>query len=1048
MDLKTWISDSLIDKFGGSDPAIVDYVLTTASGRNTSSELVGKLSAILDGSSADLQDFADALLMRTGSGPKEKKSAPAPKVEKKRYAMVSMDEEQDVSQVQQPPPPKNGESKRRKEKARKKEDKQKDRKKSRVSKDDFEDRWGSQSEESEEEQQDEAPKKRRRVDYSHSGSDSDDSDRKEFERKLKAKDNRERDGRDRRHERKAISPPPQRDMGSIREKSRQEYLRKREAEKVALLAKQVEEEDDELQNNPMLTEREIREFTKNKELLRIAQNRLLARDAEEDRDTFFMPGEGDVSKSDVLNRRVKEREGVTDLQLWEEEQTRRATATAGLRKTRVDEADYEFVFDESQKLDFISGGTIASTMSREMLLFQQEIDKAKKAEATLQEKRKELPMYLYRTQLLEALKGHQNLIVSSETGSGKTTQIPQYILEENLNNDLMIGVTQPRRVAAMSVAARVAEERGARLGGEVGYSVRFEHKVSEKTKIKFMTDGMLLRELVSDPTLSAYSVIMLDEAHERTLDTDMLLAFLKDLSRARPDLKIIISSATMNSAKFATFLDECPIFHVPGRTHPVEKMFSAQPEANYLHAAITTVFQIHISQPIGGDILIFLTGQEDIEMGVEQIEDTMKKLGNRVKPLIVTPIYSTLPSEMQAKIFEPTPEGSRKVVLATNIAETSLTIDGIKYVIDTGLAKENVFNPATGTSSLQTTPISRASAEQRAGRAGRVGPGISLRLYTKYNYYQELQEEPIPEIQRSDLTSAVLFLKTIGVDNIIDFDFLDAPSPEALIKSLELLYMLGALNSQGAVTRLGRQMVEVPSHPRLAGALIASHKYGCVQEILTVVAMLDEAANLFFRPKDQKVHADSARQRFTHKEGGDHLTLLNVYDAWKDTEYSIPWCKENFVQYRSLQRARLVREQLEALCDRVEIPNDSSVGANDYVPILKALLAGFFSNTATLTRDGQHYRTLRTNMTVRIHPSSVLAAQDQTYKPKVVVFHELVITSGDWMRGCAPIEAEWLGEVAPHFWKTSELEKIAASKKKLPKGQGAPAIEASRGIKV
>ena len=1044
-DLQTYVSDSLV-KFGGSDPVIVEFVLNEASSAKTAEQLHDKLSTLLDGEKEDIKDFADSLFKRTGYKPANKDASKdaAPKAEKKRYAMVSMNDEVDHAAAA-PTAKKNGSSEGKKER-RKDKDRHRDRKTMRKIKDDHDDRWGDQSEDEEEEAaefEEPAPKKKRRVDYSPSPSRSatEDSERERDRKELEELDRRLKN-KDRRRETKEDAP--KQDFNDVRLKSRQQYLRKRETEKVYLLRKQVEEEEEEERTNPDLTERELREFAKNRELLELAEARLHARDVAEDRDGFHMQDFDQVSKKETLNKRNKEQEGVSDLQLWEEEQTRRATTTAKLRSSRINEKDYEYVFDDSQKLDFVSGGKIPGTMSKEMLIFQQQLDAELKKEATIKEKRKELPMYAFRDQLISALREHQNMIVSSETGSGKTTQIPQYILEENINNDLMIGVTQPRRVAAMSVAARVAEERGTRLGTEVGYSVRFEHKVSDKTKIKFMTDGMLLRELVSDPTLSAYSVIMLDEAHERTLDTDMLLAFLKDLSRARPDLKIIISSATLNSAKFATFLDDCPIFHVPGRTHPVEKMFSQSPEANYLHAAITTVFQIHISQPIGGDILVFLTGQEDIDMGVEQIEETMRKLGNRVRPLIVTPIYSTLPSEMQAKIFEPTPEGARKVVLATNIAETSLTIDGIKYVIDTGLAKENVFNPSTGTSSLQTTPVSRASAEQRAGRAGRVGPGTCLRLYTKYNYYTELQAEPVPEIQRSDLTNAVLFLKTIGVDNIIDFDFLDPPSPDSLIKSLELLYMLGALASDGRVTRLGRQMVEIPSHPRLAAALIASHRFGCVQEVLTIVAMLDEAANLFFRPKDQKVHADSARARFTHKEGGDHLTLLNVYNAWVDTEYSIPWCRENFLQYRSLQRARLVREQLQALCDRVEIPPESSVGSSEYVPILKALLSGFFSNTATLTRDGQHYRTLRTNMSVRIHPSSVLTAQDQAYKPKVVMFHELVITSGDWMRGVAPIEAGWLSEVAPHFWKASEVDKLQAHKKKVPKGQGLDASAASK----
>lgn len=282
-----------------------------------------------------------------------------------------------------------------------------------------------------------------------------------------------------------------------------------------------------------------------------------------------------------------------------------------------------------------------------------------------------------------------------------------------------------------------------------------------------------------------------------------------------------------------------------------------------------------------------------------------------------------------------------------------------------------------------------------------------------------------------------MYLKALGVDNLLDFDFLDPPSPETLIKGMEDLYLLGALNSKGEVTRLGRQMVEIPSSPRLSAALIASQKFGCTQEVLTIVAMLEESASLFYRPKDQKVHADSARQRFTHKDGGDHLTLLNVYNSWVETDYSITWCKENFVQHRSLQRARLVREQLEALCDRIEIPADTTVGASGYQEILKALLSGFFSNTATLTRDGRHYRTLgQNNMQTRIHPSSVLAANDQAYLPKVIMYAEIRITSEEWMSGCAPIEASWVAEVAPHFWKKAKVDGLADAKKKMPKGQG------------
>jgi pre-mRNA-splicing factor ATP-dependent RNA helicase DHX16 len=588
----------------------------------------------------------------------------------------------------------------------------------------------------------------------------------------------------------------------------------------------------------------------------------------------------------------------------------------------------------------------------------------------------------------------------------------------------------------MSLAARVAQEMDSPLGKLVGYNVRFESKISPSgdTRIIYQTDGMLLRTMQTDPLLSDYSHIILDEAHERSMDTDILLALLKDVCRLRPEFRLIIASATLNSAKFSHYLDDCPIFSIPGRTFAIQKLHSANPEADYLRAAVSTVFQIHISQPIseGNDILVFLPGQAEIEAAQENIEETTKKLGNRVKPLIVAPIYSTLPSELQQKIFEPHVPGTRKVVIGTNICETSLTIDGIRYVIDSGLAKENTFNAQSGTSSLQVTPISKMSAQQRAGRAGRTSEGIAMRLYTSHCYYNELDEETIPEILRSDFTPTALRLKCMGVDNLIDFDFLDAPSPETLIRSLEDLYAIGALDSNGQVTRMGRRLVEIPTHPRLGAALLSADARGCVQEVLTIIAMLDEAAGLFLRPKENKVHADSARQKFTYKGGdgggnGDHMTLLNVYNEWAENGYDMTWARSAFVSYRSLQRARLVREQLEALCQRIEVDETSSVGTSDPIPIMKSLLSGFFRNVGHLQRDGHTYR-VAGNATAKIHPSSCLAGQDQMYRPKVIMYGEIIITGADWMRSCSEIRSEWLAEVAPHFWK-KEVEKLKEKRK-------------------
>jgi pre-mRNA-splicing factor ATP-dependent RNA helicase DHX16 len=400
--------------------------------------------------------------------------------------------------------------------------------------------------------------------------------------------------------------------------------------------------------------------------------------------------------------------------------------------------------------------------------------------------------------------------------------------------------------------------------------------------------------------------------------------------------------------------------------------------------------------------------------------------------MIICPIYANLPTDLQAKIFEPTPAGARKVVLATNIAETSLTIDGIVYVIDPGFVKENVFNPRTGMESLIVTPCSRASAGQRAGRAGRVGPGKCFRLYTKQAYLNELDDNTTPEIQRTNLSSVILMLKSLGINDLIDFDFMDPPPTDTIVRAVEQLYALGALNNAGELTKIGRQMAEFPTDPMLAKAILAAEKYGCVSEVLSIIAMLGEASALFYRPKDKKIHADSARARFTNKDGGDMLSLLNIWTEWVDSDYSYVWARENFLQQRSLSRARDVRDQLARLCDRVEVDPESSAGAQNIVPIQKAITAGFFPNAARLQKGGDSYRTVKNGQSVYLHPSSVL----MEINPKWVIYYELVLTSKEYMRSNMPLKPEWLTEVAPHFYKKKDLESLGVDKK-MPKGQGA-----------
>uniref|UniRef100_A0A8D2PRI1 RNA helicase n=1 Tax=Zosterops lateralis melanops TaxID=1220523 RepID=A0A8D2PRI1_ZOSLA len=616
------------------------------------------------------------------------------------------------------------------------------------------------------------------------------------------------------------------------------------------------------------------------------------------------------------------------------------------------------------------------------------VPEAERRRQSLQDSRRSLPIFPFRDELVAAVAQHQILVIEGETGSGKTTQIPQYLHEEvtgYTRGGMKIGVTQPRRVAAMSVAARVAVEMGTKLGNEVGYSIRFEDCTSERTVLKYMTDGMLLREFLTEPDLASYSVIMVDEAHERTLHTDVLFGLIKDIARFRPRLKVLVASATLDTERFSAFFDNAPVFRIPGRRFPVDIYYTKAPEADYLEACVVSVLQIHVTQP-PGDILVFLTGQ---------VSERCRRLGSRLPELLVLPIYANLPSELQAKIFQPTPPGARKVVVATNIAETSVTIDGIVYVLDPGFCKQKSYSARTGMESLVVTPCSRASANQRAGRAGRVAPGKCFRLYTAWAFQHELEESPVPEIQRADLGSLVLLLKSLGINDLIHFDFLDPPPHETLVLALEQLYALGALNHLGELTTLGRRMAELPVEPMLAKMILASEQYGCTEEVLTVAAMLSVNNAVFYRPKDKVLHADSARVAFS-VPGGDHLVLLNVYNQQQQHGHSLQWCYEHFVQARSLRRARDVRDQLQGLMERVEIAPSSCGGNLDLVR--KAITAGFFYHTARLSRGG--YRTVKHQQPVFIHPNSALFA----LQPRWVLYHELVCTSKEFMRQAKELE--------------------------------------------
>lgn len=579
----------------------------------------------------------------------------------------------------------------------------------------------------------------------------------------------------------------------------------------------------------------------------------------------------------------------------------------------------------------------------------------------------------------------------------------------------MVACTQPRRVAAMSVAQRVAAELDVKLGEEVGYSIRFEDMTSSKTVLKYMTDGMLLREAMNDHNLNRYSTIILDEAHERTMATDVLMGLLKEVVVRRPDLKIIIMSATLDAQKFQRYFNDAPLLAVPGRTHPVEIFYTPEPEQDYVEAAIRTVLQIHATED-EGDILLFLTGEEEIEDASRKISleaDEMVREAD-AGPIKVYPLYGSLPPHMQQRIFEPAPpprrpggRPGRKVIVSTNIAETSLTIDGIVYVVDPGFSKQKIYNPRIRVESLLVSPISKASAQQRAGRAGRTRPGKCFRLYTEGAFKKELIDQTYPEILRSNLSSTVLELKKLGIDDLVHFDLMDPPAPETLMRALEELNYLACLDDDGNLTQLGRLASEFPLDPALAVMLISSPEFYCSNEILSITALLS-VPQVFVRPASQRKRADEMKDLFAHPDG-DHLTLLNVYHAFKSPEAQEnlkQWCHDHFLSLRSLQSADNVRMQLLRIMEREELEMVSTPFEDKkyYENIRRALCAGFFMQVAKKETQGKNmYVTIKDNQNVLLHPSTVLG-----HEAEWVLYNEFVLTTKNYIRTVTAVKPEWL----------------------------------------
>ncbi|KAK7952034.1 uncharacterized protein PG986_007762 [Apiospora aurea] len=639
---------------------------------------------------------------------------------------------------------------------------------------------------------------------------------------------------------------------------------------------------------------------------------------------------------------------------------------------------------------------------------------------TLREQREYLPAFAVREDLLRVIRDNQVVIVVGETGSGKTTQLTQFLYEDGYGSLGMIGCTQPRRVAAMSVAKRVAEEMEVTLGSLVGYAIRFEDCTSKDTVIKYMTDGVLLRESLNEQDLDRYSCVIMDEAHERALNTDVLMGLFKKILQRRRDLKLIVTSATMNSKRFSEFFGGAPEFFIPGRTFPVDVMFHRSPVEDYVDQAVQQILAIHVSMG-AGDILVFMTGQEDIECTCELVRERLSALNDPPK-LSILPIYSQMPADLQAKIFDRAEPGVRKCIVATNIAETSLTVDGIMYVVDSGYSKLKVYNPRMGMDALQITPISQANAGQRAGRAGRTGPGKAFRLFTEKAYKDELYIATIPEIQRTNLSNTVLLLKSLGVRDLLDFDFMDPPPQEVISTSLFDLWALGALDNIGELTDLGAKMNAFPMDPPLAKLLIMSEQYGCSEEMVTIVSMLS-VPNVFYRPKERQEESDAAREKFFVPES-DHLTYLHVYSQWKSNGYSDGWCTRHFLHPKSLHRAREIRTQLLDIMKMQKMEMTSC--GTDWDVIRKCICSGYYHQAAKVKGIGE-YINLRTSVTVQLHPTSALYGLG--FLPDYVVYHELILTSKEYMSTVTSVDPHWLAELGGVFYSVKEKGYSAREKR-------------------
>ena len=646
----------------------------------------------------------------------------------------------------------------------------------------------------------------------------------------------------------------------------------------------------------------------------------------------------------------------------------------------------------------------------------------------------DLPINIQREEIKYAIDNHQVVIVCGETGSGKTTQIPKICLELKRGVSGMIGHTQPRRIAARTVAARVAAELNSELGKAVGYKIRFTDKISPDTYVKLMTDGILLAETQGDPLLRAYDTLIIDEAHERSLNIDFLLGYIKQVLSQRPDLKLIVTSATIDAQRFSRHFNDAPVIEVTGRMYPVEICYrpllaSDEEDDNIQRAILHAIDELLALGP--GDILVFLPGEREIR----EIAETLRKyhfnqLRSAYIGVEILPLFARLSFTEQERVFQ-AGSGRRRIVLATNVAETSLTVPGIHYVVDTGWARVNRYSYRNKVEQLVMEKISRASANQRAGRCGRVAEGICIRLYSEEDY-QARAEFSDPEIFRSSLASVILRMKALKIGHVESFPFLESPSPRMIADGYQLLAELGAIDNGRQLTEIGRRLAKFPIDPRVARMVLAAKHENCLHEMLIIASALS-VQDPRDRPLDKQAVADQAHLRFKDERSDflSYLRLWNLFDELlrhkKSTRKLIIQCRDNFLSYRRLREWREIHGQLHVLVSEMGFrPNQIPAS---YDEIHRALLSGLLGNIGFKSEKEGEYLGAR-GIRFSIFPGSVL----RRGKAKWVVAAELVETTKLYGRCAAQIEPNWLERIggslckkhyfSPH-WEKKQAQVIA-----------------------